>query len=83
MNGLLVFIEISKKKFFLKKKIQNGLLKNSHFPAPPILNIFYKKIHGLVLGLVELIDTKGGCAVLLSSSLKVQQHLSHLKKVQK
>jgi hypothetical protein len=24
----------------LSKKIQNGRLKNPHFPAPPILNIF-------------------------------------------
>ena len=50
-----------------KKKIQNGRLKNSkwppqkktHFPAPPILNIFSWNFHGLVLGLVELIDAKG------------------------
>ena len=28
------------------------------FPAPPILNIFWRKFHGLVLGLVELIDVK-------------------------
>ena len=33
--------------------------KNGHFPAPPILNIFSLKFHGLVLGLVELIDAKG------------------------
>jgi hypothetical protein len=26
---------------------------------PPILNIFFQKFHGLVLGLVELIDAKG------------------------
>ena len=50
-----------------KKKFQNGRLKNSkwppqkktHFPALPILNIFSWKFHGLVLGLVELIDAKG------------------------
>ena len=32
--------------------------KKPHFPAPPILNIFSLKFHGLVLGLVELIDAK-------------------------
>ena len=49
-----------------QKKNQNGRLrkfkmaasKKSHFPAPPILNIFSSKFHGLVLGLVELIDAK-------------------------
>ena len=30
-----------------------------HFPAPPTLNIFSWKFHGLVLGLVEFIDAKG------------------------
>ena len=34
-------------------------LKKARFPAPPILNIFFQKFHGLVLGLVELIDAKG------------------------
>ena len=29
-----------------------------HFPAPPILNIIFQKIDGLVLGLVRLIDAK-------------------------
>ena len=33
--------------------------KKAHFPAPPILNILSQKFHGLVLGLVELIDAKG------------------------
>ena len=41
------------------KKNQNGHLKKGHFPAPPILNIFLCKFHGLVLGLVGLIDAKG------------------------
>ena len=27
--------------FFFEKKIQNGPLKKGHFPAPPILNIFW------------------------------------------
>ena len=50
-----------------QKKFQNGRLrkfkmaasKKPHFPAPPILNIFSWNFHGLVLGLVELIDAKG------------------------
>jgi hypothetical protein len=33
--------------------------KKPHFPAPPILNIFSWNFHGLVLGLVGLIDSKG------------------------
>ena len=57
-----------------QKKIQNGRLrkfkmaasKKTHFPALPILNIFSWKFHGLVLGLVELIDAKGiGMAQLI------------------
>ena len=42
-----------KKNFFLEKKIQNG-----RFSKSPILKIFLWKFHGLVLGLVELIDVK-------------------------
>ena len=38
--------------FFLKKLNQNGRPKKN--PAPPILNIFLRKYHGLVLWLVEL-----------------------------
>jgi hypothetical protein len=33
--------------------------KKLRFSTPPILNIFFQKFHGLVLGLVELIDGKG------------------------
>ena len=33
--------------------------KKTHFPAPPILNIISWNFHGLILGLVELIDAKG------------------------
>jgi hypothetical protein len=59
-----------------QKKVQNGRLKKfkmaaskkPRFPAPPILNIFSWHFHGLVLGLVELIDTKGiGMAQLIWS----------------
>ena len=32
--------------------------KRDHFSAPPIINIFFQKFHGLVLGLVELITAK-------------------------
>ena len=42
-----------------EKKNQNGRIKKIHFPAPPILNIFSQKFHGLVLWLVGLIDVKG------------------------
>ena len=52
MNGLLVFIK-------MKQNSKWPTQKKSHFPAPPILNIFSWKFHGLVLGLVELIDAKG------------------------
>ena len=34
-------------------------LKKALFPTPPILKIFLWKFHGLVLGLVGLIDAKG------------------------
>ena len=54
MKAKVVFIG---KKIW--KKNQNGRLKKAHFPAPPILNIFSRKFHGLVLWLVGLIDTKG------------------------
>ena len=33
--------------------------KKGHFPSLPILNIFFQKFHGSVLGLVGLIDAKG------------------------
>ena len=41
------------------QKIKMADSKKGHFPAPPILNIFFQKFHGLVLGLVGLIDAKG------------------------
>ena len=46
------------KIFFFQKKIQMADSKKLSFSIPPILNIFFQKFHGLVLGLVELIDTK-------------------------
>ena len=33
--------------------------KKLSFSIPPILNIFFQKFHGLVLGSVGLIDAKG------------------------
>ena len=48
-----------KKKFFWKKKFKIAdSKKKTHFPAPPILNLFSRNFYGLVLGLVELIDAK-------------------------
>ena len=44
---------------FEKKNSKWPTQKKSHFPAQPILNIFSWNLHGLVLGLVELIDAKG------------------------
>ena len=48
-----------KKIFFEEKKIKMADSKKGHFPSLPILNIFFQKFHGLVLGLVGLIDAKG------------------------
>jgi hypothetical protein len=45
--------------FFLKKKIQNGRLKKTEFFKIANSQNFLRKFHGLVLGLVELIDVKG------------------------
>ena len=45
--------------FFLKKKFKMAESKKLRFSTPTILNIFFQKFHGLVLGLVELIDAKG------------------------
>ena len=45
--------------FHGKKKIKMADSKKGHFPSPPILSIFFQKFHGLVLGLVRLIDAKG------------------------
>ena len=48
-----------KKKIFLKKKkIQNGRLKKVHFSKSPIPKFFLWKFHGLVIGLLGLIDKK-------------------------
>ena len=51
--GLLLKKKIWKKKF---KMADSKILS---FSKSPILNIFFQKFHGLVLGLVELIDAKG------------------------
>ena len=44
---------------FWKKKFQNGRLKKTDFFKIANSQIFLWKFHGLVLGLVELIDAKG------------------------
>ena len=49
-----------------KRKKKMADLKKTEFPALPILNIFSWNFHGLVHGLVELIDVKGiGLAQLI------------------
>jgi hypothetical protein len=50
-------VNISWTEVFSKFKM--AAYKNGHFPASPILNIFLWNFHGLVSGLVELIDAKG------------------------
>ena len=45
MNGLLVFIEMKQ-----KKKFKMADSKKPHFPAPPILNIFYENFMDWSLG---------------------------------
>ena len=42
-----------------KKKIKMTDSKKGHFPAPPILNIFFQKFYGLLYKLVEMIYAKG------------------------
>ena len=47
-----------KKKIFLKKKNSKRPNQKLSFSILPILNIYFQKFHGLVLGLVGLIDGK-------------------------
>ena len=55
-----MYMRMKQKYFFLlKEKFQNGRLKKAYFPKRPILEIFSRKVHGLILGLVGLIDAKG------------------------
>ena len=49
----------AKKFFFWQKNFKMADSKKLSFSTPPILNIFFQKFHGLVLGLVVLIDEKG------------------------
>ena len=51
--------EAKKYFFFEKKNSKWPTKKKAHFPALPILNIFLRQFHGLVLWFVELIDAKG------------------------
>ena len=48
-----------KKIIFEKNNSKIADSKKGHFPSLPILNIFFQKFHGWVLGLVGLIDAKG------------------------
>jgi hypothetical protein len=45
-----------KNNFFLKKKIKMADSKTLRFSKPPIVKKFSQKFHGLVLGLLVLID---------------------------
>ena len=52
----------AKKSFFLKKKEKKSKMadfQNGPFSKSPILKIFLRKIHVVVLGLVGWIDAKG------------------------
>ena len=53
--------------------IQNGRLNKPHFSVPLILNIFSWKIHGLVLGLIELIDAMRLVWLILYTAKKTQK----------
>ena len=48
-----------KKNFFWKKKFKMADSKKQRFSKSPILKIFSRNFHRLVLGLVGLIDAKG------------------------
>jgi hypothetical protein len=50
---------IKKKKKKFQKFFKMADSKKLRFSKPPILNIFFQKFHGLVLGLVGLVDAKG------------------------
>jgi hypothetical protein len=54
VNQVIKGIEIS-----LKKNFKMADSKKLSFSKSPILKFFLRKFHGLVLGLVELIDAKG------------------------
>ena len=48
-----------KKIFFEKKKFKMADSKKLRFSKPPIIEKISRKFHGLVRGLVVLIDVKG------------------------
>ena len=51
MNELLVFFEMAqKKKKEMKKTIKMAVSKKTHFPAPPILNIFHENFEVWSMG---------------------------------
>ena len=49
----------AKKYFFFEKENKNGRLKKGSFSISANSQFFFQKFHGLVLGLVGLIDAKG------------------------
>ena len=49
----------AKKNFFEKKNTKWPIFQNGRFSKSPILKIFLRKFHRLILGLVGLIDAKG------------------------
>ena len=56
----IIFVGMKEKKFFFEKmKFKMADSKKGHFSKSPILNIFLRKLHGAVLGLVEFINGKG------------------------
>ena len=60
-NLWLIFMGIKQKTIFLQKKKNPKwpIFQNGRFSKSPILKNFLWKFHGLVLGLVGLIDAKG------------------------
>ena len=59
-----------------QKKIQNGQLKKTEFFEIANSQYFLWKFHGLVLGLVELIDAKGIDVAQVVNLKKINWHLS-------
>ena len=54
---------------------QKKIKRKMSFSTPPILNIFSWKFYGLVLGLVEKIDTKGINVAQLQGRQAVRRNL--------
>ena len=86
MTFWLIFMGMKQKYFFffLKKKFKMADWKKGHFSKSPILDIFFWKSTGLVLGLVGLNDAKGidlaqpiwpwGCPTYAKNGLKQKKN---------